>query len=109
MVPEQLIHNLKRRKVPKKYDNFVAEMLTGRTTLLKFDNHISEAIRIDNGIGQGDPLSMILYQFYNTDLLDIPDSKEELAIAYVDNALIMASAENFTQAHTLISEMMTKT
>jgi hypothetical protein len=76
-VPSKLIHNLKKRRVPKKLINFTAGMLEGRITTLKFDDYTSAPIPIDNGIGQGDPMSMALYQFYNADLLDIPDAKHE--------------------------------
>ena len=46
-------------------------MLEGRTMHLKFDDFTSDPINIDNGIGQGDLLSMVLYQYYNADILDI--------------------------------------
>jgi hypothetical protein len=46
-------------------------MLTGCKTRLKFDDYTSEWFDINNGIGQGDPLSMIVYLFYNADLLNI--------------------------------------
>ena len=36
----------------------------GCQTALKFNNYILEQIMLGNGIGQGDPLSMILYQYY---------------------------------------------
>ena len=65
-------------------------------------------IDIDNGIGQGDPLSMILYQFYNVDLLDIPTEKGETAIAYVDDTLLLATAVNFHEAHDKLVSMMTR-
>jgi hypothetical protein len=54
---------------------FVEWMLADRRTKLCFDDHLSDLVKINNGIGQGDPLSMILYLFYNTDLLDIPTRK----------------------------------
>ena len=72
-------------------------MLKDRITYLKFDDHTLEAININNRIGQGDPLSMVLYQFYNTDILDIPRGKMESAIAYVDNAVILAVAKKLHQ------------
>ena len=83
-------------------------MLVDRTTFLKFDDHTSEAIQIDNGIGQGDPLSMVLYQFYNADILDIPSQSGESAIAYVDDALILATAPNFERTHHILSDMMNR-
>ena len=107
-VPLRLVHNLRRRQIPCRYTNFITGMLEGRTTFLRFDDHTSEAILINNGIGQGDPLSMLLYQYYNADLLDIPETANESAIAYVNDALILASAKNFEDTHQMISQMMTK-
>ena len=36
---------------------------------LEFDDFISELIKITNGIGQGNPISLLLYILYNADLL----------------------------------------
>jgi hypothetical protein len=105
-VQAKLIHNLKKRRVPRKLINFAAGMLEGRITTLKFDDFTSAPIPIDNGIGQGDPLSMALYQFYNADILDIPNANNESAIAYVENALLMATANTFEEAHQILASMM---
>jgi exonuclease III len=108
-VNEQLVHNLKSRRVPKAIVKFVANMLKNRSTTLRFDDHTSRPIEINNGIGQGDPLSMILYQFYNADLVEIPNKNGgETAIAYVDDAIISASADTFEETHEILKEMMTK-
>ena len=107
-VPEKLVRNLTRRGVPQKIIHFTARMLTNRETKLRFDDHTSEAIPINNGIGQGDPLSMGLYQFYNADLLDIPTEPNQLAIAYVDDAILYASGNTFEETHEIIAKMMTK-
>jgi ribonuclease HI/exonuclease III len=105
-VPEKLVHNLKKRKVPNKIVNFVNSMLRDRVTTLKFDGHSSDPIPLDNGIGQGDPLSMALYQYYNADLLEIPESKDEDAMAYVDDTLLLASGKNFEETHRKLADMM---
>jgi ribonuclease HI len=108
-VNEQLIHNLKNRRVPKAIVNFIANMLRDRSTTLRFDDHTSQPIEINNGIGQGDPLSMILYQFYNADLVEIPNENGgETAIAYVDDAIISAAASTFEETHEILKDMMTK-
>ena len=107
-MPRKLVHNLRKRQIPRRFVNFVEGMLDGRNTYLRFDDHKSDTIEIDNGIGQGDPLSMILYQFYNADILDIPVSGNESALAYVDDALILASAPDFEATHDIISDMMTR-
>lgn len=75
---------------------------------LRFDNHTSEKILLENRIGQGDPLSMALYQYYNTDILDIPSAPQESAGAYIDDAILMVSAKTFEEAHTQLTEMMTR-
>jgi hypothetical protein len=105
-VPERLVHNLRKRKVPEKYAKFVSNMLQDRVTTLRFDGYTSPPIQIDNGIGQGDPLSMVMYQYYNADLLDIPIDKDEDAMAYVDDSLMIAIAENFEEAHVKLADMM---
>jgi ribonuclease HI/exonuclease III len=107
-VPSRLIHNLRKRRVPNKIAIFIHNMLHDRITTLKFDGFMSEPIGIDNGIGQGDPLSMILYQFYNADLLDIPNEKGESAIAYVDDTLLLATAETFYKTHEMLAGMMSR-
>lgn len=108
-VNEQLIHNLRSRRVPSKIIRFVTNMLKDRSTRLRFDDHISLPIDINNGIGQGDPLSMALYQFYNADLVEIPsDAATEYAAAYVDDAILVAIANSFEEAHERLKDMMTR-
>ena len=70
-VTNRLIHNLRKRRIPEIYITFITALLTNRRTRLKFDDFTSGLIEIINGIGQGDPLSMILYIIYNADLLEI--------------------------------------
>jgi ribonuclease HI len=107
-VNEKLITNLTKRCIPLLIVHFVINMLIGRTTHLKFDDHKLDSINIDNGIGQGDPLSMVLYQYYNADLLDIPISPSEFAVAYVDDTILVATAKTFEEMHETLSTMMTR-
>ena len=93
-----LIHNLKKRRIPAIYIGFVTQLLSNRKTRIKFDDYISEPHDITNGIGQGNPLSMILYIIYNTDLLEIPgDETREDAISYVDDIAIIATGSIFEE------------
>ena len=105
-VPERLIHNLRKRGIPRKYTKFMENMLWGRVTTLKFDGYSLAPIHIDNGIGQGDLLSMIMYQYYNTNLLDIPNNKDEDAMAFVDNSFMLAIVDTFKEAHEILADMM---
>jgi ribonuclease HI/exonuclease III len=106
-VTERLLHNLKKRRIPTIYINFIKQLLTGRRTKLKFDDFLSESIDILNGIGQGDPLSMILYILYNADLLDIPTYEEnEDSLGFVDDVALIAVGDDFTETTGRLERMM---
>ncbi|KIJ15169.1 hypothetical protein PAXINDRAFT_25912, partial [Paxillus involutus ATCC 200175] len=72
-------------------------VLTGRQTRLSFDGYLFPPIPITNGIGQGDPLSMILYIIYNSDLVEVaePTGKRETSLAFVDDMLYIAVGHDF--------------
>ena len=108
-VLECLMQNLSRRGIPSKYVMFTERMLQNRVTRLKFDSFESDKHSINNGIRQGNLLSIILCQFYNADLLDIPKNTDELSMAYVDNTLLLAIAQTFKEAHNILADMMTRT
>jgi len=106
VVPKRLVHNLRKWRIPRKYTKFIDNMLQGRVTTLKFDGYLSVPIHINNGIGQEDLLSMIMYQYYNANLLDIPNNKDEDMMAFVDNSFMLAIADNFEEAHKMLADMM---
>ena len=88
VVTDRLIHNLQKCRIPEAYIDFVCQLLNGHKTRLKFDDFISELMAIHNGIGQGDPLSMVLYILFNADLLKwLALLDDEDSIGYVDNAM----------------------
>jgi Reverse transcriptase (RNA-dependent DNA polymerase) len=98
-VTDRLIHNLKRRRIPATLVRFVAGILANRRTRLRFDDYISEYMDITNGIGQGDPLSMLLYIIYNADLLEITENDNmEDAVGYVDDIALLAKGEDFEES-----------
>ncbi|KAI0057650.1 hypothetical protein BV25DRAFT_1812092, partial [Artomyces pyxidatus] len=99
---------MRSRRVPAALISFVERMLVGRRTHLRFDDYLSEAIAIENGIGQGDPLSMVLYLYYNADLLDIARGRGELAMAFVDDAILIVIGPSFTATHAKLADMMTR-
>ncbi|PPR05017.1 hypothetical protein CVT24_010210 [Panaeolus cyanescens] len=107
-VTEKVLHNMRKRRMPTEYVELVANMLEGRSTQLKFDDYTSAPKLIDNGIGQGCPLSMILYIIYNADLLEIPSGDGEDAIGYVDDALFIAVADTFDETVAKLEQMMTR-
>ena len=103
-----LLHNMHRCRIPAKIVSFIQQALHSRRTHVKFDGHTSDWIPINNRIGQGDPLSMILYIIYNIDLLDIPTGNEwsECAQAFVDDTMLLAVGKTFEETHATLKNMM---
>ena len=83
-------------------------LLIGQKTRLKFDDYVSEVTDITNGIGHGDPLSMLLYILYNTDLLDLLDNTHEEDAIDADDVALLASGTDFDKTTRCLQEMMTK-
>jgi hypothetical protein len=107
-VTDRLLHNMRNRKIPEQYIIFVGNMLRERKTRLRFDDYTSEPYTLTNGIGQGDPLSMLLYLFYNADLLDISRYAHEAALGYVDDTILYAEGDNFNNTNASLTDMMTR-
>ena len=108
-VTDRLIHNLRKHKIPEAYVDFVHRLLDGRKTRLKFNDFISELMDIRNGIGQGNPFSMLLYILFNADLLEcLALLNDEDAIGYVDDAMAIAFGNNFEETTTILKRMMTR-
>ena len=105
-VTERLLHNLRTRRIPETYVQLIYHMLTGRRNRLKFDDYTSEWFNLDNGIVQGNPLSMVLYLFYNADMIDIPRGRSEMCLGYVDDTALVAAASSFTGTHRILKSMM---
>ena len=68
-VTDCVIHTLWRKSLPECHINYVWNLLENRVIKLKFDDFMSVPLQISNGIGQGDPLSMILYIYIMLTLL----------------------------------------
>jgi hypothetical protein len=103
---EQLIHNMRMRRVPSCFINIITASLTGRATRLKFDDHLSEALQLNNGTTQGDPSSMLYYSFYNAPLIEVASSEDELSPGFVDDTMILAIGNTIAQCHTKLKGIM---
>ena len=107
-VTDKLLHNLWKRKIPKVYVKFIEALLTNGHTRMKFDDFISDFIHISNGIGQGDPLSMLLHIVYNADLLELTEGPREESLGYVDDAMIMAEGKDLEETMEILTYFMTR-
>ena len=105
-VKEQLIHNMRMRRVPKCFTDILVLSLTGRTTMLKFNDFMSDPIALDNGTTQGDPSSMNYYSSYNTPLIEIAASDDELSPRFVDDSMVLAIGNSLEQCHGMLKDMM---
>lgn len=105
----KLIQDMRKRGIPVEYTDWLEEKLNGRYTTLNFDDFSSETFRILEGADQGCPLSHLLYQFYNADLIEADDNRpEELKVGFVDDAALLASGKSFIEANSSITNMMTR-
>src|SRR6266481_5193925 len=84
---------------------FVSHMLADRCTRLKFDGYMSDWMSVDNSIVQGDPLSMLLYLFYNAGLLATP-KKGEAKLAYIDDTNFYTKGDDFIEVYNSLWNMM---
>jgi hypothetical protein len=107
-VKERLIHNMKKSHVPTVIVSLVNRILTGRTAQLRFDDYLSEPFPLLKGIGQGDPISMIIYLFYNANLLRIASGPNKMAVAFVDDTALLAEGPTFHNTHATLKQMMNR-
>lgn len=105
-VTKRLLHNMHKCKIPPSLIDFTELALTGRCTKLSFDGYLSDWIPITNGIRQGDPISMVLYIIYNSDLIEIAANKNEVTLAFVDDTAFLTIGKNFTATHAILSDMV---
>jgi hypothetical protein len=99
---------MKRRSIPEEYILIIKSLLADRRTHLKFDDFVSEPIPVRNGILQGDPISMVLFLFYNADLLEVTEGKDNVSIAFVDDTTLLVIGPNFRACHRALKHLMEK-
>jgi hypothetical protein len=104
-VLEQLIHNMRMKGILREYTDIIQGLLQGRRMRLKFNDYLLDFFPINNSIGQGDPLSMIMYLFYNAGLVDVPRGKDEDLVAFVDDVGSGSKVDTHEEAHKMLIEM----
>jgi hypothetical protein len=66
-----VIKSLKQFKIPTKLQNLITLTLQNTTAQVRVNNDLTDAININTGVRQGDPLSALLFSM-------VIDSHEEL-------------------------------
>ena len=109
VVIKRLIHDMRMRGVPKSLTDWIKEKLQGRYTTICYDNYTLENYAITNGVDQGCPLLVILYLYYNVDLLDVADpSNGKLAVGFMDDIIFAVRAKNFDIVVMKIQDIWTR-
>ena len=104
---DRLVHDMHIRGIPHQFANWITQRMSNRRTQLRFDDYTSGIFVVTNGLDQGDPLSPIAYMIYNSDILDVPNTKNgEDAILFVDDTTILVIGRNYTETHKKIEEML---
>ena len=68
---------------------------------------MSEWIPIANGIRQGDPLSMVIYIIYNTDLVDVSQGHpNKLMLAFIDDTAFITIGKLTEEIHGMLQDML---
>jgi hypothetical protein len=107
-VVTRLVHNMRQRRIPKEYTDWITRRMTGRKTILTFDDFQSEPFEVKGGIDQGDPLSSACYNFYSADLIEPSNDPDELKSAFVDDIFFMVASPTFEENNRKLENMITR-
>lgn len=103
----RLIHNMRKRGIPKEYTEWMKRCLRNRQTTLSFNDFQMEMFAVLNGLDQGDPFLAICYLLYNADLLKIPDIKKgKSMLLFVDDAAVITTGKDFMETHDKLCNIM---
>jgi hypothetical protein len=105
-VTNRLLKNMSILRYPIEIIAFFEAMLKNRKTTLSFDDFSSSLIDIDNGIGQGETASMILYLIYSHGLVAIPQGNNEDGGAYIDDNFFVAIEDTFEKCDIVLNNML---
>ena len=107
-VTSRLLLNMQQLRYPTQLISFIQAMLDDRHTRITFNGFVSDDIDIDNGIGQGDPSSMILYLIYSYGLVAIPAATQGDGGAYFNNNFFTATGATFQECDEKLNHMLDK-
>jgi hypothetical protein len=87
----RLTHNLRKRKMPIILSRWITNFLTDRKIKVRVTGYTQPLSMVHTGIPQGSPLSLILYLFYNANLLESLKNKGlyTSVTGFIDNVNIL--------------------
>jgi hypothetical protein len=92
VVPARLLHNMRERKIPEWIVKCVGSFISNRITTMRLPGYNTDSFSTHMGIPQGLPLSLILFLFYNANLVKAcnPQTLPESGISFVDDVKALA-------------------
>ncbi|KAA1096470.1 hypothetical protein PGT21_050035 [Puccinia graminis f. sp. tritici] len=104
--PARLIQYLFELKCPTYLVLIIEDFLRDRSTTIRLDDFVSEALPITIGLPQGSPLSVILYILYNNSLLNqfFSTSLDSVSIGYVDDVVHLVADRSAETAKKRLTE-----
>jgi len=106
---DMLKAELRARKIPEEYVQWLETRMAGRTTVLCFDDHRSMLFQIFGGLDQGDPWSALLYILYNSKLLELVRKRHgEYAVGYVDDISLLTIGKTFKKTHRKMENILSR-
>jgi hypothetical protein len=98
--PSRLVHSLGQKGCPTYLWKIIARFLEDRTTRLQLADFLSAEFKLDKGLPQGSPLSVISYISYNSDLLikNFDFGGDEVSLGFIDDVVDLTVDKSMTGA-----------
>ncbi|KAJ7780702.1 hypothetical protein DFH07DRAFT_690971, partial [Mycena maculata] len=90
--------------IPREHTDWMMRRFTGRTTRLVFDDYVSDAFDIVDGLDQGDPHSVLCYLFFNSPLARLDENSR----IYIDDYHALAIGDSLRETTRAITELIMK-
>ena len=103
-----VVHNMCQCQISIEYTQWVTRRMAGCKTIFTFDDNESEPFEVSNGLDQEDPLSSVLYGFYNADLIEHNSDPNGLKSAFVDDTMFFVAGNTYQENNTKLANMMTQ-
>lgn len=105
----RLYHNLRLRGFPSSLVQWLKRKMTGRQTTLEFDGFVSDPFELTGCLEQGCPLSVLLYQVYNSPLLEsAKEDHGEFITGNIDDVAVLAIGDDFNDTHHRLRSFMNR-
>lgn len=83
---ERLLQRLRARRIPEWLVRWIGAFCSNRTATIQVNRYNSEVVSLPQaGLSQGSPLSLVLFSFFNADLVQRQIDANGGAIAFVDD------------------------